>query len=301
MQVSAAPLRPLPRSFTVEEVMSSPRFTDTLEASRDDLLGVHQRLPREVRYLADLQRWLLSQATLAVHFEYKTGLSDMPISPTNLLRFLKGTQVSSRNTTLSFLNEMIYYKLVDALPSSDKRVRNYIARPYAEELIREWFHIHLRALDLMDDGNRFALSRSRPDLLFHAQPRMTRHVLAEREWFDPTAAVAVFVKADSGSNLLHHLAAMAEDRPVVDGKIWIGPMSSARMAQGYLISQSHTGRLFAKARKLGAMGWQTTGHGRDCWLAPELVDAYHRWQAVKLSCVARAVAEGAAALQMDKA
>ncbi|GEO83978.1 hypothetical protein GCM10007920_09300 [Ciceribacter naphthalenivorans] len=280
--------------------MSSPRFAATLEASRDDLLGVHQRLPREVRYVADLQRWLLSQATLAVHFEYKTGLSDLPISPANLLRFLEGTHVSSRNTTLSFLKEMIHYKLVEPLPSGDRRVRSYLAQPYAEDLIREWFHIHLRALDLMDNGNRFSLSQVRPDLLFHAQPLMTRYVLAEREWSDPPEAVAAFVKADSGSNLLHHLAALAAGKPVVDGKVWIGPMSSARMAQGYLISQSHTGRLFARARKLGAMGWQTTGHGRDCWLAPELVDAYHRWQAVKLSCVARAVADGAVALQAHK-
>lgn len=259
-----------------------------MKAAAGGLLTVHSEVPRAVRYLADIQRWMLSQGTLAVHFEHKLDPSKPPLTPTNLLRFLEAWPIAGKNTILSFLREIRHYKLVDELEGQDKRQTILRATDYIESLIRIYVDIHLRALDETFGGSRYALSQMYPELLYHAQPAMTRLLLAQPQWRSPSDAVALFSKVDSGSNILHELMSKAPEDCGDADKVWIGAISSTHVAENFLISQSHTARVFSRARGGGLMGWERPHNRGNCWLSSRLVQEYRYWQAVKFSMVSLA-------------
>ncbi len=270
------------------EFIANSRFHNCLTDTAAELLAITARLPREVRYMSDMQKWLLSHATLALHFEHLTSANRPPISPTSLLKFLHGTPVASRNTTVAFLQETLHYKLVEPIPAQDRRRRLFRARPETEELIRLWLTTHLVPLDGMDGGNRVELMRTYPDLLRYAQPLMTRELLHRSDWCRPVASIANFTHAESGDNVLHDIASRAPW--VFSGdKVWIGKVTSNSISARYRMSQSNTARMLARARDSGLMGWERPGNRGDCWISAILVQDYRYWQALKFSAITKAM------------
>lgn len=278
----------LPQAFEASELCCSPRFGDCLTSAAKELLAITGRLPREVRYLSDMQKWLLSQATFAVHFEHVTNPENPPISPTNLLNFLKGTPIASKNTTLAFLQETRHYKLLESIPTSDRRQQLFRAKRETEALIHLWLTTHLAALDLMDEGNRAQLMQTKPDLLRYAQPLMTREVLHNSDWCRPVASIANFTRAESGNNILHDVASRAPWEFTGD-RIWIGQVTSNGISNRYRMSQSNTARILARARDAGLMGWERPGNRGNCWLSASLVNDYRYWQALKFAAISKAM------------
>lgn len=273
--------------YSVDRLLADSRFQDCLVFSAAELLATHREIPREVRYLSDLQKWLLSQATLALHFEHRLDPARPPISPSNLLRFLADTPIASRNTVLAFLAEMRQYGLVEPLANTDRRQRVFVARPHTEDLIRRWYCTHLEALDRMDGAGRAERLRAAPDLILLAQAHMARLLLSAQGWCRPPNAVGLFTRAEAGSNILHDIAARAPWH-LPETRVWIGPVTSSGIAGRYLISQSHTARILARARDEGLIGWALAGNRGDCWVSPDLVLAYRRWQALKFSAISEA-------------
>ncbi len=282
----------LPPAYEADALAAMDGFRDALALSASELLETHLALPREVRYVADLQRWLISQVTIAMHFEHGLDPAAPPISPVNLVRALEETGIASRNTIQAFLMEMRRYHFVVPLPSADRRQRNFKATEMSEQLIRRYFDIHLRALDAVDGGARYALSCARPRLLWHAQPRFARLLCNRPDWHRPPPGIGRFVRSDSGSSVLHELAMnVAAPGSMVTDRIWVGKVSPHIFSQRYRISRAHVSRLFAAARSEGLIGWARQSNRGDCWISPELVRAYRLWQAVKLAAVSRAFHE----------
>lgn len=284
-----------PRSYTVDTLVRMHGFRDCLASAAHDLLETHLALPREVHYVADLQRWMLSQITIALHFEHRRDPARPPISPANLVRAIGDSGIASRNTAHTFLMEMRRYHFVTPLARADGRQRAVEATEMSEGLIRRYFDIHLRALDRLDDGGRAALSRARPDLLHAAQPRFARKLAARRDWHRPPASIAKFVSSDSGSSILHDL--IAEVPPPAEdaaAPIWVGTVSPKVLSSRYRISRTHAARLFAQAREAGLIGWARPSNRGACWISPQLVRDYRRWQAIKFACASSAFAEACA-------
>lgn len=271
-------------------LVGNPRFFDCLTKTAEELLTIHRKLPREVRYVADIQKWLLSQATLAVHFEHAINPENPPISPTNLINFLKGTQVASKNTALAFLQEMRHYKLVEAIASNDRRKHLFKATFQTEELIRLWLLTHLEALDKIDCGFRAELIRAHPELLQYIQPLMTRKLLQDRAWYAPPDSIANFTQAESGTSILHDIASRAPWE-LTNEIMWIGPVTSHGIAAQYVVSQSHTARILARARIAGLIGWELPRSRGNCWVSAQLVRDYRNWQALKFSAIASGMSE----------
>lgn len=286
---------PCPPAHDAATLLGNPAFAHCLHGAAGDLLAAHQKIPREVRYLADIQKWMLSQATISLHFAHLLDPERPPLSPGALLELLRGTQVASRNTILSFLQEMRQYGLVAPLPDADRRRRNLSATPHAEAVFAIWFETHLRALDLFDGGQRVNLLQRRPDLLARAQPLMTARLLHDPAWTLPPQAVALFTRTASGSNILHHLASRA---PWEGASQWvaIGSVTAQAIAGQYLISQSHTARLLSRAAEAGLLRWHGTGHARRCEISQDLVRQYRLWQAVKFAALSAAVSTAAATM-----
>lgn len=278
-----------PRAYSADSLVRIELFTKGVASAAQELLDTHLALPQEVHYVADLQRWILSQVTIALHFEYQLDPASAPLSPTNLLRAIKDTGVASRNTVHSFLMEMKRYRFIAPLPREDRRLQAAQATEMSEQLIRRYFDIHLRALDTIDDGERYTLSCRHPDILQRAQPRFARLLLAAQDWHRPQQSIAKFVRSDSGSSILHDLIiGVPPLSPDTTSPIWIGKVSPNAFSLRYRISRTHAARLFGMARDAGLIGWAKRSNRGECWISPQLVRDYRYWQAIKLAAVSQA-------------
>ncbi len=276
-------------AYDADALIQMDRFRDGLALSAQELLQTHASLPREVHYVADLRRWLLSQATIAIHFEHQLNPALAPISPSRVQQALHGAGIASRNTIGTFLSELHRYAFIAPIGSQDGRRREYRATERSEALIRHYFNIHLRSLDLIDGGGRHVIACAHPDLLPSAQSRFAKKLCEHVLWHHPAQSIARFVRSDSGSGVLHDLVSSApETNRLANAPIWVGPVSPAEFSRKYRISRMHVARLFAEARAAGLMGWARESNRGDCWISPILVHDYRHWQALKLAAVSQA-------------
>jgi hypothetical protein len=281
-----------PPSYSADSLVRMARFPDGLSLSAKWLLETHLAQPREVRFVADLQRWLLSQIVIAMHFEHRLDPASPAISHSNVVRRLAATGIASRNTIHTFLMEMRRYQIIAPLQSPDRRQQTMQATETTEHLIRRYFDIHLRALDVIDHGQRYIWSCQHPELLQHAHPRFARCLLADPAWHQPPAIIVNFVRSDSGSSILHDLISGVVEQPAdMISHIWIGKVSPSMFAKRYGISRTHIARLFREAREAGHLGWAKDSNRGDCWVSPKLVWAYRFWQAAKFAAVSQAFHE----------
>lgn len=291
-----------PPAYDAASLVETGGFRAALSSSAQELLETHLALPREVHYVADLQRWLLSQVTMAMHFEHRLDPAASPVSPSSLVREVEKAGIASRNTVHAFLMEMRRYRFVVPLRRADMRQRAVEATDMSEQLIRRYFGIHLRALDIIDDGGRYALSCRHPDLLERAQPRFARLLLEQNDWHRPPPSIAKFVRSDSGSSILHDLITGAPDlSATANAPIWIGNVSPIAFSRRYRISRTHAARLFGLARDDGLIGWAKSSNRGECWISADLVRAYRLWQAVKLAAVSRGFHEACLAMNVAMA
>lgn len=281
IETSAPPL-----STRRQAILDREQFGEALRDVALRLVEMHDVAPRIVRYTANLQKWLLTQAILTLHFEHKTDATRPGLTAAKLVDFFVANNVASRNTAVAHLAEMRSYRLLlDAESVVDKRLRPLTVAETAEDLIRQWFHGHLKSLDRLDGGARHHRSVADPSLMYFAQPRMTRRLFEEPAWCSPPESVATFVWTESGSNILHDLIARLPKGELASGQIPIGAMRISEITGRYLISKSHAQRVFARARDLGLVGWQKPGNRGDLWVSFDLVSDYRRWQAVKFAAL----------------
>jgi hypothetical protein len=293
-----APVRDLPKAYSAAELVAHRNFPAGLAGAARELLATHRSLPREVRYVADVQKWMLSHSTMALHFENKLDRTKPQVTPSNLLRFLGSTPVASKNTILAFLTEMRHYRYVEGIQTEDRRSRVVRVTEPTERLMRVYFDIHLRALDAMDGGSRMALSNAVPIMFDVAQPRFARLLLQGEGWWSPPPIIASFVRSDSGNSVIHDLVSKVEEADLGREPIWVGPISATEIAKHYLVSQTHTVRLFARARAQGLIGWKGEVNRGECWVSPDLVAAYRFWQATKFSAISEALKEACLQLRL---
>jgi hypothetical protein len=137
----------VPVALTIEEILQNPRFGGALRDAALKLVAIHDEAPRIVRYVANMQKWLLTQAILALYFEHLTDPSRPGLTAANLVAFLVDNNVASKNTAVAHLGEMRNYGLLlDVAGAGGRRSRPLKVADIAERLIREWFDGHLRTI-----------------------------------------------------------------------------------------------------------------------------------------------------------
>ncbi|MEF0943065.1 hypothetical protein [Rhizobium sp. BR 362] len=199
-------------------------------------------------------------------------------------------RIASHNTAISHLKEMAHYGLFEPVETTDRRASPLQATAYAEQLIRQWFDGHLRSLDSMDGGDRYRRSEADPTILFRAQPQVARRLFNHSDWSRPPETIALFVKSESGSNILHDLMSRVPLTQATGERVWVGAVSARVAATEYVISRSHAGRMLAAAEEKGLLGWEPAKKSGDCWISTQLVLDYRRWQAVKFSVISEVLA-----------
>lgn len=292
--ICAAPARSelsnkVPHAYEADQLVALPHFRDGQALTATELLEAHRLLPKRVRYVADIQRFMLSHAAMALHLEHTLDPAKPGVTATNLLRFFENTPAASKNTVLAFLVEMRHYNFVEPLDEGDRRSRAFRATTDTEQLIRFYFETHARGLDCMDGGHRAPLLVAHPRLLHLAQPHFARLLLHSSRWRNPPETISGFTKSDSGSSVIHDLVARVPRGELGSEPIRIGNVSATEVAKRYLVSTTHAVRLFSRAKAQGLIGWQGNTNRGECWISPVLVQDYLSWQAEKFAAVSSAI------------
>lgn len=275
--------------LSIGAILENPLFAVALRDVAVKLITMHDESPRIVRYNADMQKWLLTQAILALHFEHLTDRTRPGLTAANLIAFMVDNRVASKNTAVACLAEMRNYRiLLDVENAADKRFRPLRLSDTAEGLIREWFDGHLKSLDMLDHGTRYERSAADPRLLWYAQPRMCQRLFYDEAWSSPPETVYTLVRTGSGSNILHDLIARLPPRHEPEPRNWIGPLKVGDLARRYIISRSHIHRVFTRARALGIVGWELKGNSGNFWISDSLILDQRRWQATKFAAIEEA-------------
>ncbi|WP_066182645.1 hypothetical protein [Hoeflea olei] len=266
-----------------------PAFVDVLREAAEKLLAMHDRAPRIVRYVASMQKWLITQTIIALHFEHKLAPARPPLTATSLVGFFAERPLYSRNTLIAHLAEMRAYGLVTERRNGDGRVRPLFLSGEAEALIGQWLAAHLSALDRLDGGDSASWLAADPQRTGMVQPLAARSLLSDPGWVHPPASVDLFVRTETGSNILHDLicrlpsGAASEDRPFC-----LGALHASEISRRHTLSRGHVQRVFSRARAEGLLVWSQSGNRGELFVSQALIRDYTAWQARKFLAIAAA-------------
>lgn len=275
--------------LSAQEIHAHPRLPAALAGLSAQLRQQYLQNPRLGRTLASHQRWLLSQATLALHFEYDSADKTSGLTVGRLRELVTVTSAASRNTVLNFMEEMRHYRYVQDVPhpqGARSRRRRIVVTELATDAIHHWLLANLNILDMLDGGSRAQRLRDEPHLLHIVQPRAARACLADPRWVDPTDHVGLFQWTEGGALAMDELVIRcAQTTADEEGRHSVGPINIRLLADQFLMSHTHLQRLFRKAAEAGVVGWTGARRKADLWVAASFLAEYRAWQAIKLSHV----------------
>lgn len=268
---------------------SEPTFFAVLRDAAQELLAMHDVSPRVVRYVASMQKWLITQAIVALHFERKHDETRPPLTTGALVEFFADQPPCSKNTIVAHLSEMRAYGLLVPQESRDKRVRPLQLSVNGEALIGQWLQSHLFALDRLDGGDRASRFSNDPRQLCCIHPLAVRALIFDPAWAQPPASVTMFVQTESGSNILHELICRLPAALQDIGKsVCLGPLHASEISTRHTLSRGHVLRVFNRAKSRGLLVWSLPGNRGDLFVSQSLLQDYVQWQAVKFQAIAMA-------------
>lgn len=277
------------RPLSADEICAHPRLPVALAGLSAQLRQQYLQNPRLGRTLASHQRWLLSQATLALHFEYDSTDKASGLTVGRLRELITVTSAASRNTVLNFMEEMRHYRYVQDVPHPEgarSRRRRIVVTDIATQAIQSWLLANLAILDLLDGGSRAARLVEEPQLVSVIQPLAARACLADPRWVDPVDNVGLFQWTEGGALAMDELLIRCGQNPAdEEGRHSVGPINIRLLADQFLMSHTHLQRLFRKAAEAGVVGWTGARRKADLWVAASFLAEYRAWQSIKLAHV----------------
>ncbi|TXH84962.1 MAG: hypothetical protein E6Q77_01430 [Rhizobium sp.] len=277
-------------SFSIEQLARHPKFVTALRFLSESLRNRYDSGPRIARMLASHQRWLLTQSAYALHLEYDSAVPGSGLTVVGLRDLITRYRVASRNTVLSFIDELMTYRFLELAPGSVRRPRRYVPTEVSFTAMFGWYLANLAAIDLIDDGGRAAALVASPALLDLAQPRMARHCLATDIWREPPESVGLFLWTEAGGLVVDHIMSRLDLSGEVGDRIDIGRFDARALAAHFMISRTHLQRLLRKSAERGDIGWHDESKKTRMWVSREFLDQYCGWQAIKLAAVDEAFA-----------
>ncbi|WP_412064738.1 hypothetical protein [Rhizobium sp. SYY.PMSO] len=240
--------------------------------------------------LASHQRWLMTQTAYALHLEYDPAAPGSGLTVVALRDLIIRYRIASRNTVLSFIEELLTYRFLELAPGPARRPRRYVPTEISSEAMFGWYLANLAAIDLIDGGGRADALAASPRLMDLAQPRMARNCLATDVWRDPPECVGLFLWTEAGGLVVDHIMSKLDLGGAGRDRIDIGRFDARMLAAHFMISRTHLQRLLRKSAERGDIGWHDEARKTRMWVSRDFLDQYCRWQAVKLAAVDEAFA-----------
>jgi len=269
---------------------AKPGLAGAVRGLACDMMRLHARHPRASRLVSTQQKWLLSQSIYALHFERDPADPLSGITATRLLAVIEGQGTVSRNTATAFLAELVAYRLLCDMPGNpDRRSRPLEPARQTDDMMDEWFLAHLRCLNALGIAEDPSAIEDSGRLVQLAQPRAVQRLLATPHWRTPPESVGLFVFTQAGALVLDDLIARITSPEPQDGRYNLLDVRPSAFSKEYRVSSTHMRRVFARAEKLGLIGWSEPGRKGGFWLCERFFDDYLCWQAIKLEAFAEAL------------
>lgn len=270
------------RRYTPDELVRHPAFINGLSDLAKTLRAVFAEGPRLAKMLAAHQRWMLSQAGMALHLENGEG----GLTIASLRDLITPYGIASRNTVQNFLEQLEIYRFIEVVGKNGRYYpRRYRATEASEGAMFRWYASNLMVLDGLDGGMRAAQLISNPLLFRLSHPSAIRNCIESKEWREPPARVAMFMWTEGGGLVVDDFIARVKNVDVTQKRIDIGYVNMPDLASEFMMSRTHLQRLMRKATELELVGWADDTPRPSMWLSREFVQEYAAWQAVKISHV----------------
>ncbi len=272
-------------SFPAEQLARHPEFVSSLRFLAEALRNRYDSGPRIARLLASQQRWLLTQTAYALHLEYDPAMPGSGLTAVELRNLITQHRVASRNTVLTYIEELLTYRFLVPAAGLVRRPRRYEPTEVSHAAMFSWFLANLAALDMLDDGSRAVTLAAHPGLFDLAQPRMARRCLEETAWREPPERVGMFLWTEAGGLVVDNLMSRLDPGAEADGRIDLGRIDTRAIAAQFMMSRTHLQRLLRKAADHGCLGWYDEQKKTRLWMSRGFLDEYCGWQAVKFAAV----------------
>lgn len=288
-------------SFSAEQLARHPEFVSSLRFLAEALRARYDSGPRLARLLSSHQRWLLTQTAYALHLDYDPAVPGSGLTAVKLRNLITQHRVASRNTVLTYIEELLTYRFLAPAAGPVRRPRRYEPTDVSRTAMFDWYLANLAALDLLDNGSRAVALATDPDLIDLAQPRMARHCLEATAWREPPERVGMFLWTEAGGLVVDNLVSRLDPKAEADGRIDLGRIDTRAIAAQFMMSRTHLQRLLRKSADYGSLGWYDEPKKTRIWMSRDFLDEYCAWQAVKFAAVdeafewAQSVGVGAAA------
>ncbi len=260
------------------------------------MFEAHKTSPRTAALFATQQRWLLSHAAMA-HFFRPIGDIEPGLSRRSLGLLGTFLGLSSRNTAYTFFEESMKYGVIQLI--DDGAVgHGRLARPSPRSLslLALWYNLHFQALDLLDDGQRYArFSTQWESLLPLIQP-----IVADALFFSPQVRAPgphyrIFTSIDSGGWLMDRLIAGVDQESFPGQDRYLTDVRSITyLARSTGLSNTHASRKMSEAQSTGALGWIGRPGYSPIWISRGFYEEYAQFQAHKLVILDGALAKASA-------
>ncbi|MDM9629106.1 hypothetical protein QTL95_24765 [Rhizobium sp. S152] len=272
--------------LSVEQLAGDPQFLATVRFHAVRMRGLFDAGPRLARLLASHQRWLLAQTAYALSMERDLAIPASGLTAVALVNEITRHKAASRNTILSFIDELLTYRFIVCEAGDERRrPRHYHASEVTHQGMVGWMHSNLVALDVLDGGTRATYFVDHPELIRTMQPRIARDCLADHAWREPSERIALFLWNDAGGLIVDYLVSRIDLDSTHPQRYPIGHLDTRALAADFMISRTHLQRLFAKAVQHGCLGWEEAADKPELWMSRAFVNEYCHWQAIKFACI----------------
>lgn len=268
--------------YSPDELAQHPAFIKGLSDLAQTLRGVFAEGPRLAKMLAAHQRWLLSQAGMALHLE--NGEAGLTIA--SLRELITPYGIASRNTVQNFLEQLEIYRFIEVVGKNGRYYpRRYRATEMSEQTMFRWYAVNLMVVDGLDGGKRVAQLIGNPELFRLSHPRAIRNCIESKAWREPPASVSMFMWTEGGGLVVDDFIARVKNADVTQERIDIGYVNAPELASEFMMSRTHLQRMMRKAMDAGFMGWTDDAPRSGIWLSRQFLQDYAAWQAVKIANV----------------
>jgi hypothetical protein len=269
-----------------EDLIADPNFIRGIRFHAGRMRLMFDAKPRLARLLASHQRWLLTQMAYALSMERDRLDPSSGLTATRLIKDVTAFKVASRNTVLSFIDELFTYRFITCEPGAErKRPRHYEAAEISHQAMASWLSSNLHALDVLDGKDRAAEFDANPHWIRQIQPRLARHCMEDDIWREPPEEIGLFLWNDAGGLIVDYLISMIDLDEQDETRFFLGEFDSRGLAADFMMSRTHLQRLVSKAALSGFMGSQVDAKKPTLWISRAFVQDYCEWQAIKFAYV----------------
>jgi hypothetical protein len=284
-------------TFKAKDLSANQNFLSAILRCAHELIAIYRENPRIASIFAAQQRWLLAHSGFALHYGYPDE-AGAGLYAARYVDLVLKHQIASRNTAVAFLQEMLAYRFLAAVPErSDRRTRLLEPTATASEYLGRWLQTHLLILDNLDGGARLEQMMANPNAIAIMQPLIARQIINSDAVRNPGPSFNLFNWVNSGGVVMDYLISRIETMEGDSDRIPIGAISMRDIHQQFMISNAHLKRLLKQAAGMGSVGWAGVPGKSSFWLSRGFVSEYWNYQAEKFAIIDGASQAAADALQ----